>query len=311
MHEVHCRVALLPSLQLLFELDMLPTNQWAHITELWRSSSSPLLLISPGIQFNPNKFAGLHNFDIETMDLVGVWTGGNLKTISIACGSKMECEDMKQTFYITLSSHNYWTVSHNKLQAWALSTQLKHIKYVGRLDPELVATWLQEMGLTAYDVLAQFFPFTHWTYNTNVITNPRASFTLFTPPEAPPSSTDDSLSYFGDDVNWTLPSGPHGPALKLRQSENPNSFYSHTLANRYEIPKLGDEITSYQHFDRLASQWPQRKMFAATPQHELENSSEKKLIENRILIAHQNLRKRGRIPKVIPTVSSMKKYIFL
>jgi hypothetical protein len=220
MRDVRHKVALSPPLQLLLELDMLPTNQWEHITKLWRSSSSPLSSISPGIQFNPNGFAGLNNFDIKTADLIGVWTGGNLKTISIACGREMVRGDVKQTFHITLSSPNYWTVHRDELQAWTLSTQLNRIKYVGRLDPELVVTWLRdEVGLTAYDVLARFAPFEHQAYDTDVITNPRASFTSFTPPEAPPSSTDDSLSDFGDDLKWTPACGPRSPALKPRQSD--------------------------------------------------------------------------------------------
>jgi hypothetical protein len=71
----------------------------------------------------------------------------------------------------------------------------------------------------AYDVLARFAPFAHRAYNADIATNPRTSFTSFTPPEAPPSSTDDSLSDFGDNLDWTLARSPRGPALKPRQSD--------------------------------------------------------------------------------------------
>jgi hypothetical protein len=98
------------------------------------------LSISPGIRLNPDRFAGLDNFDIETADLVGVWTGGNLKTISTDGGRETERGDVKQTFHSALSCPNYWTVSRDELQAWTLSTRLKRIKYVGRLEPALVTT---------------------------------------------------------------------------------------------------------------------------------------------------------------------------
>ena len=87
------------SLQLPLELADFPRNDWEKITDLWSTSSEPLLSISPGIRFNPDRFAGIDKHDIETANFIGMWTSGSLKQISAACGQRKERPDVRITSY--------------------------------------------------------------------------------------------------------------------------------------------------------------------------------------------------------------------
>ena len=210
-----CRkVALSPPLQLLLELDVLPTNQWERITNLWRVSTNPLSSISLGIRLNPNGFAGLDNYDIETADFVAVWTHGNVKAISAICNRETSRTDVRKAFYDTLSTPGLWTIDGDELQSWGVSSALKRIKYVGQLDPALIAAWLRsEVGLTTFDVVARFAPFAQRAFGAVALTNPRESHTSLFPAEEPPIDTDDTLPEFGSHLDWTPAHGPRGPPL--------------------------------------------------------------------------------------------------
>lgn len=125
---------------------------------------------------------------------------------------------MKKGLRIILSSPNLWKIDRDELHAWTLSSLLRRIKYVGKLKPVLIPTWLcSEVGLTSYDVVACFAPFAYLAFESHALTNPRASHTSLVPPEAHSTSTGDSLSDFGDDLDWTSAHGPRGPPLKSKQ----------------------------------------------------------------------------------------------
>jgi hypothetical protein len=144
-----------------------------------------ILTISPGIPLNPNGFAGLDDYDIETSDFIVVWTSGNLKAISIACGRETEHADVGNVFHAALSSPNFWTINLNEIQAWKLYKYINDIKYVGKLEPDLIATWLRdEVGRSPYVVLACFTPFTKGELNTRDLTNLQMSHTSFSPSQA-------------------------------------------------------------------------------------------------------------------------------
>ena len=108
--EARRKVILPQPLQLLLELANLPRNEWEKITDLWATSSEPLSSISPGIHHNPNGFAGLDNYDIETTDFIGMWTSGSLKRISAASGQQKDRSDVKSAFHIALTSPNLWSI---------------------------------------------------------------------------------------------------------------------------------------------------------------------------------------------------------
>jgi hypothetical protein len=111
-----------------------------HITDLWKSSSTLLSSISPGIRLNPHGLVGLDNYCIKTSGFFGVWTSGNLKAASINCGQEIEHANVKNAFHIALSRPNFWTINCNETQAWTLSVHIKHIKYIGKLKSDLIAT---------------------------------------------------------------------------------------------------------------------------------------------------------------------------
>ena len=149
------KVALPQPLVLLLQLEALPTNEWQRITKAWRTSAKPLSGISPGIRTNPNGFAGLKNYDIETADYIHLWMGGSMMAISDACGVEKLRDDVKATFLTTLTSLDLWPLEYNKPEACVLSPLLQCIKYTGSLKPATIATWLRDkVGLMAYDVVA-------------------------------------------------------------------------------------------------------------------------------------------------------------
>ena len=214
------KVALPPPLQLLLDLHDLPINQWEHIMELWSTVANPLSAITPGIRHNPNGFAGLDNFDIETADYFNVWTSGNPKAISKICNRETHRTDVKDAFRVVLSSPNLWQLEPSELSAGSLSPLLLRLRYVDRLEPELIADWLRnKVGLTAYDVVARFAPFAYRSFDIDALNNPRASHTTLVPGEVPPVVTDDSLPDFGEHLDWTPARGPRGPNILPRVAD--------------------------------------------------------------------------------------------
>jgi len=212
--EIRHKIILPQPLQLLLELDSLPRNEWEKITYLWSTSSDPLSAISPGIRFNPQGFAGLDNHDIDTADLIRMWTGGSLKLISHACGQRKERSDVKNAFHIALTSPNIWSPAALMQQGWVPSSNLKRLRYTGKLEPALVATWLHdEVGLTSHDVSSQFKPFSLRAFHTDAQSNPRKQYTDLVLPEIYPGSTNDSLPEFGVGLMWTPAHGPSGPLI--------------------------------------------------------------------------------------------------
>ena len=219
--ETRRKVVLPQPLQLLLELADLPRNEWEKITKLWATSSEPLSSISPGIRRNPNGFAGLDNYDIETADFIGMWTSGSLKRISAASGQQKDRSDVKSAFHIALTSPNIWQIAPEQLQPWLLTPNLRRLRYDGTLEPESIALWLRkEVGLTSCDVQTRFGPFSRRAFDTDAKTQPRAYFTEHVMPETYPSPSDDSLSDFGDDLGWTPAHGPSGPPLKPKSHTN-------------------------------------------------------------------------------------------
>ena len=217
--EVRHKVILPRSLLLLLELDDLPRNEWEDITYLWTTSAEPLLSISPGIRLNPQGFAGLDNHDIDTADLIRMWTSGNTKLISKACGQQKGRHDVKNAFHIALTSPNLWSTGVAVLHPWEPSTNLKRLRYIGKLEPATIAAWLRdEVGLHDHDVSCRFKPFSFRAFDTDANTNPRKSHTDLVLQEIHPGPTDDSLPEFGVDLPWTPAHGPRGPPLK---SSNP------------------------------------------------------------------------------------------
>ena len=213
--EARHKVILPQSLLLLLELDDLPRNEWEKTTYLWTTSSEPLSCVSPGIRLNPQGFAGLDNHDIDTADLIRMWTSGNPRLISKECGQQRDRHDIKNAFHIALTSLNLWSTGIAVLHAWEPSANLRRLRYVGKLEPAIIAAWLRdEVGLTAHDVSCRFRPFSFRAFDTNATTNPRKLHTELVPPETHPKITDDSLPEFGVDLPWTPAHGPSGPPLK-------------------------------------------------------------------------------------------------
>ena len=158
--EVHCKVILPQPLLLLLELADLPRNEWEKITDLWATLSDPWSSISPGIRFNPNGFAGLDKHDIDTANFIRMWTSGSLKRISMACGQKKDCLDVKSAFHIALTSPNIWDTNPKVLHTWVPTPNLKCLQYDGILEPDPIALWLhKEVGLMPFDVQTRFAPF--------------------------------------------------------------------------------------------------------------------------------------------------------
>ena len=213
------KVILPKALELLLELNDLPRNEWEKITHLWSISATPLSAISPGIRLNPNGFAGLDNADIDTADLIHMWTSGNLKQVSKACGQEKSRSDVKSAFHIAITTPNLWTTGAGTLQPWIPSTNLRRLRYVGNLDTTTIANWLRnEVGLTFNDVTSRFRPFALRAFEFDAVTNPRRAYTDLVSPEIHPGLTDDSLPEFGADLGWTPAHGPHGPPLKSRET---------------------------------------------------------------------------------------------
>ena len=219
--EARHKVILLQSLLLLLELDDLPRNEWEKITYLWTTSSEPLSCVSPSIRLNPQGFAGLDNHDINTADLICMWTSGNPRLISKECGQQRDRHDIKNVFHIALTSPNLWSTGIAVLHAWELSANLRCLRYVGKLEPAIITAWLRdEVGLTAHDISCRFRPFSFRAFDTNATTNPRKLHTELVPPEIHPGITDDSLPEFGVDLPWTPAHGPSGPPLKPNDPVN-------------------------------------------------------------------------------------------
>jgi len=217
--EIRHKVVLPQPLLLLLELDDLPRNEWEKITYLWSTSATPMSSISPGIRLNPQGFAGLDNHDIDTADLIRMWTSGNLKKISTACGQQKDRPDVKGAFHIAITSPNFWASGVAVTQPWRPSTSLKRLRYIGKLEPAIIATWLrEEVGLNAYEVASRFQPFSLRAFNTDAATNARKQYTEMVLPEIYPGLSDDSLPDFGADLEWTPAHGPCGPPLKSRDS---------------------------------------------------------------------------------------------
>ena len=91
------------------------------------------------------------------------------------------------------------------LQPWRPSTSLKRFRYIGKLEPTIIAIWLRkEVGLTAHDVASRFrsgrSPFARLT---DATVNPRKLYTDVVLLEIYPSLTDDSFPDFGADLEWT------------------------------------------------------------------------------------------------------------
>ena len=115
-----------------------------------------------------------------------------------------------------------------------VSPHPRRIKYVGLIDPISIATWLrQDVGLTAFNVVARFAPFAHWSFDANTLHHPRATYSTLALGEAPPTISDDTLSeFFGNDnLEWTLAHGPHGPHLQPRVVDNPAAALSKAPAD--------------------------------------------------------------------------------
>ena len=231
-HQIRKKVTLPPPLQLLLNLHDLPINQWEHITELWSTMANPLSAITPGIRHNPNGFAGLNNFDIEMADFFNVWTSGNPKAISKICNRETHRTNVKDAFRVVLSSPNLWQLEPSELSVGSLSPLLLHLRYVDRLEPELIADWLRnKVGLTMYNMVACFAPFAYRSFNINTLSNPRMSHTTLVPGEVPPIVTDDSLPDFGEHLNWTPACGPHGPNIQPRVADTRAATPSEGPAN--------------------------------------------------------------------------------
>ena len=217
--EASHKVILPKALKLLLELNELPRNEWEKITHLWSISATPLSAISPGIRLNPNGFAGLDNSDIDTADLIHMWTSGNLRQVSKACGQEKSRSDVKSAFHIAITTPNLWTTGAGTLQPWVPSANLRRLRYVGNLDTATIADWLRnEVGLTFNDVTSRFRPFALRAFEFDAVTNPRKAYTDLVSPEIHPGLTDDSLPEFGADLGWTPAHGPHGPPLKSREA---------------------------------------------------------------------------------------------
>ena len=151
---------LLQPLQLLLELADLPQNEWEKIIELWAMSSDLWSSISPGICFNPNGFARLDKYDIDTTDFIRMWTSRSLKHISTACGQKKDCSDIKSTFHIALMSPNIWDANPEVLHTWVPTPNLKRLQYDSILEPDPITLWLcKEVGLAPFDARTCFVPF--------------------------------------------------------------------------------------------------------------------------------------------------------
>ena len=119
--------------------------------------------------------------------------------------------DVKNTFLTTLTSLDLWPLDYDNPQACIISSLLKRINCTGSLELAAIAFWLRnDVGLTAYDVVARFTPFAQRVSNASSPNLPAIA-------EEPPATTDDSLSDFGDDLDWTPAHGPCGPHLKPRQ----------------------------------------------------------------------------------------------
>ena len=159
-HEICHKVILPLPLLLLLELADLPCNEWEKITDLWVTSTELLSSISPGICSNPNGFAGLDNYDINTTNLIGMWTSGSLKRISLACGQPKDHSDVKSAFHIALTSPNIWDTSPGEPHTQGPTLNLKHLQYGGSLEPDPIAQWLHnEVGLMSHDIHTLFAPF--------------------------------------------------------------------------------------------------------------------------------------------------------
>ena len=137
------KVILLPTLLLLLELANLPWNKWENISDLWATSSKLLSLILPGIHHNLDGFAGLDNYDINTANLIGMWTSGSLKCISAASGQQKDCSDVKSTFHIALTSPNLWQIPSENCLPGVLLPNLRRLCYNGLLEPDPIVLWLQ------------------------------------------------------------------------------------------------------------------------------------------------------------------------
>jgi hypothetical protein len=234
-HDVRCKVTLPPHLQLLLELDDLPRNEWEKITFLWSTSAEPLSSISPGIRLNPQGFAGLDNYDIDTADLICMWASGNVKQISRACGQQRDHSDVRNAFHIALTSPNIWSPAALSLQPWTPSTNIKRLRYVGTLEPTVIADWLRnEVGLNSHNVFSCFKPFSPRAFDTDAKTNPRKHSTDLDQSEIYSGSTDDSLPDLGDNLDWTLAHRPKGPPLKARDSN-----ISQGTADASDVPMEG------------------------------------------------------------------------
>ena len=82
-----------------------------------------------------------------------MWTSVSIKLVSRACRQQRVRHDVKHAFYIALTSPNLWSTGVVVLQCWEPSTDLKFLRYIGKLEPDIIATWLRdEMGLAAHGV---------------------------------------------------------------------------------------------------------------------------------------------------------------
>jgi hypothetical protein len=82
------------------------------------------------------------------------------------------------------------------------------------------------VGLTAYDIVTRFAPFSLRAFDYDAKRSHRATYTTYIPPEAPPNPTDDSLPDFGDGLDWTPARGPRGPPIKAKNTTTPGTSSS-------------------------------------------------------------------------------------
>jgi len=99
-----------------------------------------------------------------------------------------------------LTSPNIWPSATLMQQGWVPSSNMKRLRYTGKLEPALIATWLrEEVGLTSHNVSLRFKPSSLRAFHANARSNPRTQYTDLVPPEIYPGSIDDSLPEFGVD----------------------------------------------------------------------------------------------------------------
>ncbi len=86
----------------------------------------------------------------------------------------------------------------------------------------------------------RFAPFARRAFDTDASTNPCAYFSTFVSAGAYPSPADDSLSDFGDDLEWTPARGPRGSPLRPKASATTGeSSSSQGIADATDAPMEG------------------------------------------------------------------------